>query len=243
MVSACVRTLEDEVVTLKGTVRERDKALSGAGQEIEGLRAMVHDRDEALRASEKMCGKLRDEVVGWQTHSEGKLFVMLWPWCRGPRFMLTWAYVPELEKEQQAAQATTTLFLNLFEAEARWTQLFQGAITSVCDGLGVAPDADTEEDASRNSFVHRMVALGRLVRERIRGGLHHGVKRALAIVQSGFMYDMDLITDGFITDPDRTDEENETAYLGLIEAAKEPGSCLAKLFEVEVVLPADDVGL
>jgi hypothetical protein len=135
------------------------------------------------------------------------------------------------------------LFQNLFEAEARWTQLLQGAITSMCDSLGVKPDADTEEDAPGNSFVRRMVALGRLVHERIRGRLHHGVKRALAVVRSGFVYDMDLIADRFITDPDQTDEENETACLGLIEAAEEPGSRLAKLFEVEVVLPADDEGL
>jgi hypothetical protein len=54
------------------------------------------------------------------------------------------------------------------------------------------------------------------------------------------MYDMDLIADGFITDPDRMDEENETVCLGLIEAAEEPGSRLAKLFEVKVVPPADD---
>jgi chromosome segregation ATPase len=58
MASARVRTLEDEVVTLKGTVRERDEALSGTGQEIEVLRVMVHDTDETLRASEKMCGEL-----------------------------------------------------------------------------------------------------------------------------------------------------------------------------------------
>jgi hypothetical protein len=87
----------------------------------------------------------------------------------------------------------------------------------VCDGLGVEPDADTEEDAPGNSFVHRMAALGRLVREKIRGGLHHGVKRAMAIVRSGFEYGMGLITDGFITDPNRTDEENEAACLDLIE--------------------------
>jgi hypothetical protein len=88
-----------------------------------------------------------------------------------------------------------------------------------------------------------MVALGHLVRERIRGGLHHGVKRALAVIRSGFVYDMDLITDGFIMDLDRTDEENETFCLGLIEAAEDPGSRLAKLFEVDVVPPADDEGL
>jgi hypothetical protein len=55
MVFTHVRTLEDKVVMLRGTVRYRD---------------------EALRASEKMCGELHDEVVGWQTHSEGKLLVV-----------------------------------------------------------------------------------------------------------------------------------------------------------------------
>jgi hypothetical protein len=45
--------------------------------------------------------------------------------------------------------------------------LLQGAISFVCDGLGVEPDADTEEDAPGNSFVRWMVALGHLVRERV----------------------------------------------------------------------------
>jgi hypothetical protein len=48
MASAHVRTLEDEVVTLKVTVRERDEALSSTGREIEALRVVVHDKDEAL---------------------------------------------------------------------------------------------------------------------------------------------------------------------------------------------------
>jgi hypothetical protein len=46
-----------------------------------------------------------------------------------------------------------TLFQALLKAEVGWNQLLQGAITSVCDGLGVEPDADTEEDALGNSFV------------------------------------------------------------------------------------------
>jgi hypothetical protein len=88
-----------------------------------------------------------------------------------------------------------------------------------------------------------MVALGHLVHERIRGDLHHGVKRALAVVWFGFVYNMDLVADGFIMDPDRTDEENETACLGLIKATEEPRSHLARLFEVEVVPSTDDEGL
>jgi hypothetical protein len=94
----------------------------------------------------------------------------------------------------------------------------------VCDGLGVKPDADTEEDALGNSFVRRMTVLGCLVREKIRGGLHHGVKRAMMVIRSGFKYDMGLIANGFISDLDRTNEENETACLELIEAAEEPGA-------------------
>jgi hypothetical protein len=39
------------------------------------LRAALHDRDEALRAFEKTCGEVHDEVMGWQTHSEGKLLL------------------------------------------------------------------------------------------------------------------------------------------------------------------------
>jgi chromosome segregation ATPase len=74
--SAHVGTLEDKVVTLKGTVQERDKALSGTGREIKTLRAAVRDKDEALQASKKAREELLDEVVGWQTHAEGKPFVM-----------------------------------------------------------------------------------------------------------------------------------------------------------------------
>jgi chromosome segregation ATPase len=76
MASAHVGTLENEVATLKGMVQERDEALSGTGREIETLRATVRDKDEALRAVEKAREELRDEVVGWQTHAEGKPFVV-----------------------------------------------------------------------------------------------------------------------------------------------------------------------
>jgi hypothetical protein len=113
----------------------------------------------------------------------------------------------------------------------------------MCDGLGVEPDADTGEDAPGNSFVRRMAVLGHLIRKRIRGSLHHGMKRALFVVRSGFVFDMELVADGFITDPDRTDEENEDACLELIGATEEPASRLASLFKAEVVPPADDEGL
>jgi hypothetical protein len=85
----------------------------------------------------------------------------------------------------------------------------------VYDSLGVEPDANTKEDAPGNSFVLRMTALGGLVREKVRGALHHGVKRAMVVVCSGFEYDMGLVADGFTSDPSKTE--------GLIEATEEPG--------------------
>jgi chromosome segregation ATPase len=72
MASPRVETLENEVMTLKGTVQERDEALLGTGREIETLRATVRDKDEALQAARKAHDELRDEIVGWQTHAEGK---------------------------------------------------------------------------------------------------------------------------------------------------------------------------
>jgi hypothetical protein len=54
---------------------------------------------------------------------------------------------------------------------------------------------------------------------------------------------MGLIADGFTFDPSKTEEENEAACLGLIEAAEEPGGRLARLFEDEVLPPTDDEGL
>jgi chromosome segregation ATPase len=72
MASARVGTLENEVATLKGTVQERDEALSGTGREIETLRATIRDKGKALQATGKACDELRDEIVGWQTRVEGK---------------------------------------------------------------------------------------------------------------------------------------------------------------------------
>jgi hypothetical protein len=58
------------------------------------------------------------------------------------------------------------------------------------------------------------------------------VERAMAVIRSGLEYDIGLITDGFISDLDRTDEKNEAACLELIETAEESEGRLAKLFEV-----------
>jgi chromosome segregation ATPase len=77
LVSVHVRSLIEEVEALKGTVRERDEALWGTSREIEMLRTTVHDKGEALQAAEMVHGELCDQIVGWQTHAEGKFCAQL----------------------------------------------------------------------------------------------------------------------------------------------------------------------
>jgi hypothetical protein len=68
-----------------------------------------------------------------------------------------------------------------------------------------------------------MMVPGGLVCEKVWGALHHGVKRAMAVVRSSFEYDMGLVADGFTSNPSKTKKENEAACLGLIEATKNLG--------------------
>ena len=74
------------------------------------------------------------------------------------------------------------------------------------------------------------------VRERLRGVLHTGIKRALAVVSSHYAgIDLKAISDGYIMAED--DEEAEEEVMKLEEAAEAPGTALASLFEEEVVPP------
>ena len=77
--------------------------------------------------------------------------------------------------------------------------------------------------------------------------LHTGVKRAMAVVYSGFSYDMEVVSHGFVIDISKTNAENEERLHALIDDAEAHGERLAKLFELEVLLPetssgADDGG-
>ena len=73
--------------------------------------------------------------------------------------------------------------------------------------------------------------------------LHTGVKRALAVVSSHYAgIDLEAISNGYVMAED--DEKAEEEVMKLVEAAKAPGTALARLFEEEVVPPtsAADAG-
>ena len=81
-----------------------------------------------------------------------------------------------------------------------------------------------------------MIALSGQVRERLRGALHTGVKRALAVVSSHYAgVDLEAVSDGYILPKDDKEADEEVAKL--MELAEGPGTAVAKLFEEEVVPP------
>ena len=89
--------------------------------------------------------------------------------------------------------------------------------------------------ARGDALVDQLCYLGVTLRDRVRDALHIGVKRAMAVVCSGFSYDMEVVSHGFVTDISKTDAENEERLHALIDDAEVPGERLAKLFEPQVL--------
>ena len=111
------------------------------------------------------------------------------------------------------------------------------AALSACEALEV------EGVQSGSSLGSRLIALSNQMCERLRGVLHTGVKRALAVISSHYIgVNLPAISDGYVLPDD--DEEADAAVTKLMEAAEGPGTALATLFEEEVVppLPSADAG-
>ena len=127
----------------------------------------------------------------------------------------------------------------VLETEIGEHEALKRAALSACEALEV------EGVQSGSSLGSRLIALSSQMRERLRGALHMGVKRALAIISSHYLgVDLPAISDGYVLPDD--DEEANAAVAKLMEAAEGPSTVLATLFEEEVVPPlpsADAEGL
>ena len=118
----------------------------------------------------------------------------------------------------------------VLETEIGEHEALKRAALSACEALEV------EGVQSGSSLGSRLIALSSQMRERLRGALHTGVKRALAIISSHYLgVDLPAISDGYVLPDD--DEEANAAVAKLMEVAEGPGMALATLFEEEVVPP------
>ena len=104
------------------------------------------------------------------------------------------------------------------------------------------PTNKVGEAARGDALVDQLCYLGATLRDQVRDALHTGVKRAMAVVCSGFSYDMEVVSHGFVTNISKTDAENEERLHALIDEAEVPGKRLAKLFEPEVLPPEAGAG-
>ena len=68
---------------------------------------------------------------------------------------------------------------------------------------------ESREDTRGDALIDQLCYIGATLRDRVRDALHIGVKRAMAVVCSGFSYDMEVVSHGFVTDISKTDAENE----------------------------------
>jgi hypothetical protein len=103
------------------------------------------------------------------------------------------------------------------------------AISAFCRAFGL------DDVPSGSSLQSHLRALGGHVRSRLRGALHHGVRRAFAVLASHYDVDLERVSEGYCL-PD--EEEATLAEVQRLDAAVEgPRAALASSFEVEIHPP------
>jgi hypothetical protein len=103
------------------------------------------------------------------------------------------------------------------------------AISAFCQAFGL------DGVPSGSSPQSHLWALGGHVRNRLRGVLHHGVRRAFVVLSSHYDVDLERVSEGYCL-PD--DEEAALAEVQRLDVAVEgPSAALASSFKVEVLPP------
>ena len=98
-----------------------------------------------------------------------------------------------MEKEVTRVAEGSIIVQAVLEAKIREHNALQSAAHSACEALEV------EGVESGSSLKSRLTTLSGQVRERLRGALHMGVKRALAVVSSHYAgVDLEAVSDGYV---------------------------------------------
>jgi hypothetical protein len=118
----------------------------------------------------------------------------------------------------QAAEQTEADCMAMYEA-----------ISAFCWTFGL------DDVPSGSSPQSRLRALGGHVRSRLRGALHHGIRRAFVVLSSHYNVDLERVNEGYCLP---NEEEAALAEVQRLDAAaKGPSAALASFFEVEILPP------
>ena len=73
-------------------------------------------------------------------------------------------------------------------------------INNLSTSWELEPPSEVGKAARDDALVDKLCYMGATVRDRVWDALHIEVKRAMAVVCSGFSYDMEVVSHGFIMD-------------------------------------------
>jgi hypothetical protein len=142
-----------------------------------------------------------------------------------------------LKDELLAAQVEARSTKTQLEGEVALNRQLRTAISDLSASWELEPMDESREAARGDALVDQLCYLGATLRDRVWDALHTGV------VCSGFSYDMEVVSHGFVTDISRTDTENEERLHALIDDAEALRERLARLFEPEVLPPKTSSGV
>ena len=92
-----------------------------------------------------------------------------------------------LKDELLAAQAEARSIKTQLEGEVALNSRLRTAINDLSASWELEPVDESREEARGDALVDQLCYLGATLRDRVRDALHIGVKRAMAVVCSGFV--------------------------------------------------------
>ncbi|XP_066361524.1 uncharacterized protein [Miscanthus floridulus] len=203
---AKIKELEEEQDSFRSQAQEATASAKATAGQLGAEQSEHRLTKVALAEATKAAEASRVEALDWKKKAE------------------------DLETEfSQAAEASVAMQAVL-DVEVREHEALRSAAHAACEAL------EAEGVESADSLGSRLTTLSGHVDERLQGALHTGVKRALAVVSSHYVVNLEAVSDDYVLSED--DEEADAEVAKLMEAAEEPGTALARLFEEEVVPPA-----
>ncbi|CAN6381985.1 unnamed protein product [Urochloa humidicola] len=221
-------------------------------RETEQLSAMLREKDEVLAAEQGQLRQLREAAIGLLTEAlmgEGIAVTASQASAedRG-------ASMSELLHEINIAQA------QLVEEKGRTEELRKAAADASAqmeslqvtysevqkelndlEGVTVAVSRELEGEGAQSgsSVASRLRALGDRVTEHLKGSFRLGIQKALSVVSTHFIIDLEALTAGYVVTED-LDDDAVVAVVGEADAAAEgPAAKLSALLEGDVFPGAD----
>ena len=181
------RGLSNEVDRLKRALLEKEGAMAQAGKVIEDLRVTNTNLARSYREIERA----NTDLVGENTALEEKIRGMIVSSCFFSQacFVLSnfsvSAFV-RLKDELLAAQVEARSTKAQLEGEVALNGRLRTAICDLSASWELEPVDELREAARGDTLVDQLCYLGAMLRDLVRDALHTRVKRAMAVVCSGF---------------------------------------------------------